>query len=103
MSCATLSRVRTSVGQEVCRWVVFGVVIGEIIGTFVPIETELSLEFATSEPMYSHADHFDAACDDGVINKSNCGGVVCLYGRFGCGQPISASVLRMGTMSRAVM
>jgi hypothetical protein len=52
--------------------VVFGVIIGKIIGTFVPIERELSLGFMTSEPMDSHANHFDAACDDGVINKSNC-------------------------------
>ncbi len=60
----------TSVGQVVRGRVVFGVVIGKIFGTFFPIETELSLGFTTSEPMDLHANHFDVACDDGVINKS---------------------------------
>ena len=73
LSRVTLSRVRTSVCQVVRGRVVFGVVIGEIVGAFVPIEAKLALGFSTSEPMDSHANHFDAACDDGVVDKSNCG------------------------------
>ena len=72
LSRVTLSCVRTSVCQVVSGRVVFGVVIGEIVGAFVPIEAKLALGFAASEPVDSHANHFDAACDDGVINKSNC-------------------------------
>ena len=63
--------------------VVFGVVIGEIVGTFVPIEPELALGFPASEPMDLHANHFDAACDDGVVYESDCSQIVCLD-RVGC-------------------
>ena len=72
LSHATLSHVRTSVCQVVRRLVVFGVIIGKIVGTCVLIEMDLSLGFMTSEPMDLHANHFNAACDDGVINKFNC-------------------------------
>ncbi len=61
----------------------FGVVIGEIVGAFVPIEAKLALGFSTSEPVDSHANHFDAACDDGVVYESDCSRIVCLDGRLG--------------------
>ncbi len=81
-SCA-LSRVRTSVCQVVSGRVVFGVVIGKIVGAFVPIEAELALGFSTSEPMDSHANNLDAACDDSVIYESDCSQIVCLDGQLG--------------------
>ena len=80
LSRVTLSRVRTSVCQVVSGRVVFGVVIGEIVGAFVPIEAKLALGFSTSEPMDSHANHLDAACDDSIIYESDCSRIVCLDG-----------------------
>ncbi len=39
-----------SIGFVVDGWVVFGVVIGQIVAAFVPVEAKLFLGFTTSEP-----------------------------------------------------
>ena len=42
-----------------------------------------SLSFVAAEPVVLHVDGFGFVLDDGVIYKSNCGGVITLDGRFG--------------------
>ena len=65
-------------GKVVCRWMVFGVIAGDVVGAFIPIESELALRFLAPEPVEAEAEHLDASCDASVIRELDCGGVVCL-------------------------
>ena len=58
-------------------------ILGMIVGTRIPKKTELSLRLMAAEPVVLHVDGFGFVLYDGVIRKSNCGGVITLYGRFG--------------------
>ena len=45
-------------------------VIGKVETTSIPIKAELALGRTAAEPVEVHPQHFDAAVDDGVIDKS---------------------------------
>ncbi len=81
----------------------FGVVIGEIVGAFDPMEAKLALGFSTSEPMDLHEIILMQHVMIVLFTNPTAVELSVWMGDFGCGQPISASVLRMGTISRAVM
>ena len=53
------------------RWVMFGVVVSQVVTTFVPEDSELSLTFPTFEPVDAHFKRFDASCNDGVVDIAN--------------------------------
>ena len=61
----------------------FSVVVGHVLRTFTPIETELPLGGAATKPMEAHPNHFDTTLDDGVTDEARCCGVVSLNGRTG--------------------
>ena len=62
---------------------VFGAIIGKIVGTSIPKEPELALSFAAAEPVVLHVYSFGVTLDDGVIRNTNCSGVIKLDRRFG--------------------
>ena len=77
------TRDSTSMGMSMCEvvggGVVFGVVICKIMGSALPIEAELILCFAATEPVQSEPNHFGFALDDGVMEKSGSCRIVGLY------------------------
>ena len=68
----------TSVGEVVGWRMVFGVIVGNVVGAFIPIELELALRFLAPEPVEAEAEHLDVLCDDSVIREPDCSGVVSL-------------------------
>ena len=63
----------------VFRWMIFGVVVCQVVATFVPEDSELALRLLTFEPIEAHFKGFDAACNDGVVDVSLGSGVFNLY------------------------
>ena len=55
-------------------WVMFSVVVGHVLRSFTPIETELSLGGAATKPMEAHPNHFDTVLDD-VLELLHFGGL----------------------------
>ena len=47
-----------------------GKIIGEVIGAFFPVNSELILADAIADPIESHVDGFGAALLDGVVNDA---------------------------------
>ncbi len=45
-------------------------VFGKVETTSIPIKTKLVLGGTAAEPVEAHPQHFDAAVDDGVVDKS---------------------------------
>ena len=54
------------------RWMMFGMVVCQVVATFVPEDSELALSLLTFEPIETHfkVKGFDAACNDGVVDVS---------------------------------
>ena len=67
-----------SVGFVVDGWVVFGVIVGQVATAFVPVEAELFLGFAASEPPQAEIHGLGFPWNDGEVGNANCSGVVCL-------------------------
>ena len=63
--------------------VIFGAIIGKIIGTRSLKEPELALSFTAAEPVVLYVHDFSLTLDDGVIRNTNCSGVITLDGIFG--------------------
>ena len=57
-------------------WMMFGMVVCQVVATFVPEDSELALRLSTLEPIEAHFKGFDAACDDGVVDVSLSCGVI---------------------------
>ena len=74
-----------SVGFMVGIRVVFCVVVGPVLGSSIPIVSELILRCAATEPPEAHIHHFAPARNNGIINNSGCCGVVRLDWAFGLG------------------
>ena len=51
--------------------VIFGAIIGKIIGIRSPKEPELALSFTATEPVVLHVYGFGLTLDDGVISNTN--------------------------------
>ena len=64
---------------------VFGVVICEIMGATFPIEAELILRFAATEPVKSEPNHLGFTLDYGVMEKSGSSRIVGLDRSFRLG------------------
>ena len=62
---------------------IFGAIIGKIVGTRSPKKTELALRFVASEPVVLHVHGFVLIMDDVVISNTNYIGVITLDSRFG--------------------
>ena len=54
----------------------FGVVVHHVVRSSTPVETELTLCGAASEPMEAHPNHFDSALDYCVADEARRGRVV---------------------------
>ena len=64
---------------------IFGAIIGNIVGTRSPKEPELALSFASAEPVVLHVHGFGLTLDYGVIRNTKYSGVITLDGIFGMG------------------
>jgi hypothetical protein len=62
-----------------CRRVLFGLIIGKVLSSWSPEETELILCFLTAQPIKSHLHRFGAFWLDLVVYYSFHGQIVCLY------------------------
>lgn len=82
---------------------VIGVVIGKIVGILDPIETELSLQFATSEQSNVHVNHLIRRMMMVSLTNPTAVELFIWMGDLDLGQPNSVSGLHMGTMLHAVM
>lgn len=63
-------------GAVVGWWVMFGKIVSQVIGRFVPFEIELGLGFSVTEPMISHVNGSGSALLDCVLDKSEGSSVV---------------------------
>ena len=70
-------------GFIVNRGVIFGAVIGKIVRSRSPKETELTLSFAEAEPVVLHVRGFCLALNYGVVRYTHGSGVIALDGGFG--------------------
>ena len=61
----------------VCWRVMFGEVVGEIVGAAAPVDDELALADAVADPVETHVDGLGAALFDGVVYDP--GGAVVVY------------------------
>ncbi len=57
-----------------------GVIVGDVVGAYIPVEMELPLRLTAPWPVGAEAEHFDAPANDGIIGDSNHCGVVSLDG-----------------------
>ena len=62
---------------------VFGPVVGAVVGTGAPVVSELSLGVATTQPVKTHVHGFCASWLDIVVDYSKGGAVVGLDGGLG--------------------
>jgi hypothetical protein len=63
--------------------VVFGVVLGPVLGTFISVITKLILGCTAMEPPKLHIHHFGPARDNSLVDNSCCCKVICLDRTFG--------------------
>jgi hypothetical protein len=57
----------------------FGKIIGIVVGTFAPIDNELPLSDAVANPVKAHVHGFGSLLFDGVVGETDCTSVICLY------------------------
>ena len=77
---------KVRVHQSMMAWVmVFGVVGSKVGASGLPINLEVALVVAITDPVEEHVDFFRPFMLDGVVGKSNGCGVVNLYGSGGLG------------------
>ena len=57
-----------SVCDVIFGWMMFGMVVCQVVATFGPEDSELALRLSTLEPIEAHFREFDAACNDGVAD-----------------------------------
>ncbi len=65
--------------------VVFGVIVGPVLGTCIPVITKLILGCAAMEPPKSHIHHLGPAGDSGFVGISRCCKVIHLDRTFWLG------------------
>ena len=85
------------------RRAVLSAVVAVVVLSTVPVDAELLLGFAASEPVEAHVHRLRLFGDNCVVSDANGGGVVGLDGRWGCGHFILLRVLRNGTICLAMM
>ena len=51
-------------------WMMFVMVVCQVMATFVPDDSELALRLPTFEPIEAHFKGFYEACNDGVVDIS---------------------------------
>ena len=74
--------------QSVMDWgMVFGLVVSNIGAYGAPVNIKLALAGAIPDPVEAHAECLRTFLIDGVVNKSNRGGVINLHGSGGFGMP----------------
>ncbi len=69
----------------ICRDVMFGVIVGQVVAAFLPKDLELSLGIMAFKPIKLRVKRFELACYDGVVDISSCSRVVNLDCRIGLG------------------
>ena len=57
-------------------WMVLCVVVGIVLSTFIPEETELTLSYLVFQPIEAHFKCLHVHNDNGVVGKTFGGGVV---------------------------
>ena len=62
---------------------IFGAIIGTIVGTRSPKKPELVLSFTAAESVVWHVHGFGLTLDDGLISNNKCSGVTTMNGRVG--------------------
>ncbi len=65
--------------------VVFGVVVGPVLGACIQIKTKLILGCAATEPPKLHIQHLGPAGDNSLVGNSRCCTVICLDRTFRLG------------------
>jgi hypothetical protein len=70
------------VGFMVGVWVVFGVIIGPVFGTSIPVISKLVLRCAATKPPKAHIHHLSPAGHNRFVGNTNGSGVISLDGRF---------------------
>jgi hypothetical protein len=76
--------------------VVFGVVVGPVLGTCIPFITKLILGCMATEPPKSHIHHLGPAGDNSFVGNSRCCRVIHLDRTFWLGPTHGDKVLGMG-------
>ncbi len=85
-----------SVGFIVGVWVVFCVVAYPVLGSCIPLVSNLVLRCPAMEPPEAHIHHFALARDNSIVNNPSSSGVVCLDRAFGLGPSHVNEGLAMG-------
>ena len=74
------------VNQSGMAWgVLFGVVFVKVFYSIGPMNLELALSGAISDPVKAHVNYFQSFLLDGVVGKTNCCGVQNFHGSGGLG------------------
>jgi hypothetical protein len=77
------------VGFVLGVWVVFGVVVGPVLGTCIPVITKLILGCAAMEQPKLHIHHLGPAGDNSFVGNSRCCRVICLDRTFWLGTHVN--------------
>jgi hypothetical protein len=85
-----------SVGLVVGVRVVFGVVVGPVLGTCIPIITKLILGCVAMEPPKLHIHHLGPAGDNTLVSNSRCFRVIRLDRTFRLGPTHGNESLAVG-------
>ncbi len=92
-----------SMCEVICGQMVLGVVVGDVVGAFVPVEAKLALRLQhRSQWRRRQSILIRRAMMVSLVNPTAVEFLVWM-GDGGCGHPILMSVLRRGTISWAVM
>jgi hypothetical protein len=76
---------RASMGVVVGVRIVFGVVVGPVFGTCIPVIMKLILGCTAMEPPKLHIHHLGPAGDNSLVGNSHCCRVICLDRTFRLG------------------
>jgi hypothetical protein len=94
---------RALMGFVVGVRVVFGVVVGPVLGTCIPVITKLVLGCTAMEPLKLHIHHLGPAGDNSLVGKSCRCRVICVDRTFRLGPTHEMRVWWWGIISHAVM
>jgi hypothetical protein len=83
--------------------VVFGVVVGPVLGTCTPIISKLILGCVATEPLNLHIHHLGPAGEIVLLVTPATVELSIWIGLLGWGQPVTMRVWRWGIISHAVM
>jgi hypothetical protein len=76
---------QASMGFVVSVRVVFGVVVGPVLGACIPVISKLILGCVAMEPPKSHIHHLGPAGHNSLVGNSSCCRVICLDRTFRLG------------------